>query len=248
VQLTFLLGADRIAIYDFNVHDSIRRLLNHYSTVRCRPDADNKQPCRVDVIPWPLASTMDKGIWYHGQSIAIQDCLYRHMAVSEYVLFSDIDEFVVPHGDGMFVWNDIVDRLWQPEQCAFQFISAFYNPSEGSPDSDWDDDVMNSPRKAHLLTMTSLQRSSEFSMIRTKCLVKPYQIFEAGIHHISKPIWAHLKVNRVERNEAYLHHYRTCSGNMGMNCKGSVEDTTMLRYQQTLEKHVEQSLARLNEL
>jgi hypothetical protein len=83
------------------------------------------------------------------------------------------------------------------------------------------------------MTMKALKRS-DFSTIRTKCMVRPYQVFEAGIHHISKPIWADLDVHKVDPGLAYLHHYRGCVGNMGMNCMGSTDDKTMLRYRDRL--------------
>ena len=61
-------------------------------------------------------------------------------------------------------------------------------------------------------------------------MVRPYEIFEAGIHHISKPIWAHLTVDRVGTEVAVLHHYRKCVALYGMNCAGTVVDLTIRRH------------------
>ena len=170
------------------------------------------------------------------------------MAVSEYILFGDIDEFVVPHGDQMFSLHDVVEHLHRSGQCALQFLSAFFEPTQTpardsrSKYDDWGQLVVPLHDSTDLLSMTVLKRSREFSRVRTKCLVRPYQIFEAGIHHISKPIWASLVVQRVETSVAFLHHYRNCVGNLGMSCAGAVEDTAMLRYKEQLERRVNESL------
>jgi len=101
---------------------------------------------------------------------------------------------------------------------------------------------------ADLLTLRATQRSEHFSDIRTKCMVRPYEIFEAGIHHVSKPIWAHLAVERVDTGAALLHHYRKCVGMYGMNCAGTVvDDTVPRRYADRLARavdHVARQLGR----
>jgi len=227
VQLTLLLGADHIVIYDWNSSQRTRSVLHHYAT-RCRDD----RRCRVDVIDWRLPESVANSIWYNGQSLAIQDCLYRQMASSQYVVFNDIDEFLVPRQ--LANWTQLARTLDRPLSCAFQFLSAFFDP----------DAIKNKPpvegvvrRQLDLLTMRSTERSRHFSTIRTKCMVQPYEIFEAGIHHVSKPIWAHLTVDRVDTEVAFLQHYRKCVAMYGMNCDGTVDDSTVRRYFDDLTRY-----------
>ena len=40
-------------------------------------------------------------IWYHGQLVSNNDCLYRTMALSAFTTFHDIDEFIIPHQQGI---------------------------------------------------------------------------------------------------------------------------------------------------
>ena len=232
VQLTFILGADRVVIYEWNTSAKTHALVQHYAG-RCR---DESWPCRVDVIDWRLPDSVSGNIWYNGQSVAIQDCLYRQMASSRYVVFSDIDEFIVPHG--LANWTDLARTLARPLGVGFQFLSAFFDPSASAPAQPppVDDDVPLT--KPDLMTMRSTQRSRHFSSIRTKCMVRPYEIFEAGIHHISKPIWAHLGVDRVDTQVGFVHHYRKCFDMYGMNCAGVVNDSTVQRYFHQLDKSV----------
>ena len=67
---------------------------------------------------------------YNGQSAAIQDCLYRQMASSRYVVFSDLDEFVVPRH--LANWTELARSLERPLTCGFQFLSAFFDPAQVS--------------------------------------------------------------------------------------------------------------------
>lgn len=150
------------------------------------------------------------------------------MAASRYVVFNDIDEFLVPRANHVANWTDLVTTLDRPLSCGFQFLSAFFDPTAvpaASPPVEG-----HLPTKPDLMTMRSTRRSLHYSSVRTKCMVRPYDVFEAGIHHISKPIWAHLTVDRVNTELALLHHYRTCVAMYGMNCDGTVEDLTIRRY------------------
>jgi len=229
VQLTLLLGADHIVIYDWTTSPNTRRVIGYYAA-RCR---DGRR-CRVDVIDWRLPEKIVDSIWYNGQSLAIQDCLYRQMASSRYVVFNDIDEFLVPHDRQLTNWTQLARSLDSPLRCGFQFLSAFFDPAAApapsKPHPPVKGDLRRPPSVPDLMTMRATSRSQHFSSVRTKCMVRPYEIFEAGIHHISKPIWAHLTVDRVGTEVAVLHHYRKCVALYGMSCAGTVDDLTIRRY------------------
>jgi len=235
IQLTFILGADQIVIYEWNTSPKTHALVQHYAA-RCH---DNQRSCKVDVINWRLPDSVSNNIWYNGQSLAIQDCLYRQMASSRYVVFSDIDEFLLPHKPAN--WTELARTLKRPLSVGFQFQSAFFDPSAlplEQPPVEGEIGAAPSRSKPDLMTMRSIQRSKHFSSIRTKCMVRPYEIFEAGIHHISKPIWAHLSVERVDTEVGFVHHYRKCFDMYGMNCAGVVSDSTIQRYFDQLHRSV----------
>ena len=145
------------------------------------------------------------------------------MATSDWVAFYDVDEFIVPHS--ATYWPEMLLELDKPSRCAFQFQSAFYDPSRAT-------DSFVSQVGLRLNAFGAVTRTSNFVRARTKCMVKPYLIFEKGIHHVSKPIWASLEVVVVEPVVAYLHHYRACSNGMGAVCFGEVEDKCMMRYKE----------------
>ena len=157
------------------------------------------------------------------------------MASSRYVVFSDIDEFLVPHGQ-LADWAQLAAALDRPLSVGYQFLSAFFEPAASTQQLPVKDDVGLPMTKPELMTMQSTQRSRRFSNNRTKCMVQPYKIFEAGIHHVSKPIWAFLTVDRVNTDVGLVHHYRKCFDMYGMNCAGIVDDPTVRRYFDELER------------
>ena len=69
MQLTFLLGADHIVLYEWKTSPTIGAVVQHYAA-RCRRDhSSSSQPhpqqCpRVDVIDWRLPDSIANSIWY----------------------------------------------------------------------------------------------------------------------------------------------------------------------------------------
>jgi len=86
VELTRLLGAEHIVFYISGVSESVRRVLDAYQ-------ADDV----VTTIPWILPAVVAQSVWYNGQLLAANDCLYRTSHAFQYVAFNDVDEFIVPH-------------------------------------------------------------------------------------------------------------------------------------------------------
>lgn len=62
----------------------------------------------MQVVPWPIDQHMNPShgwqpsehggdIHYYGQLTTLNDCVYRHMYQSRYVLLNDIDELIAPY-------------------------------------------------------------------------------------------------------------------------------------------------------
>jgi len=86
LELTLLLGAQHFVFYVSAVSDAVRRVLDVY-------EADDV----VTTIPWVLPPVAAHSVWYNGQLLAANDCLYRTAHAFDYVAFNDVDEFIVPH-------------------------------------------------------------------------------------------------------------------------------------------------------
>ena len=208
MELSALLGANHVTFYDFNIAPQTASLLRYYERVK-----------RVTLIPWGLSNYFDNSVWYHGQLVSILDCLYRNMALTKYLAFNDIDEYMIPYE--YVDWSAMMTSLDDDDKCGYQFNSVFIDPSKQA-------DTYEGPEEyRHLTTLRNTRRSVVRSKVRTKCMLKPQLVFEAGIHHISKPIVAHLQTVRMDLPQALLHHHRACQPNFGMNCHDFIDDAVV---------------------
>lgn len=217
-ELSQILGASHFHFYLQNVSSSIHFILNYYAKLNL-----------VSMTRWELPSiVVGDSIWYHGQLLAIQDCLYKNMARFKYLLFLDLDEFIIPRNT--YNWADMIASIKNKtknanESVGFSFKSAFFDP--------WQ---MPEPSQ-QLSYLQLLERSKEVSNVRTKVMIEADRAFEMGIHHLSKPISEHLTIVRVSPDIAIIHHYRSCimKYEPTMQCKPKIRDTMILKYSKQLQ-------------
>ena len=221
IELSRLLGADHVTFYDYELSSSTLALLEYYSSIE-----------RVTLLPWKLSAHIDLLVWYHAQLVAVSDCLYRNMALSRYVVFMDLDEYIVPYE--FTSWHDMAQALGTNATCAFQVNSVFVDP--------YFQDRVSEPANS-LRTLTNTWRTHVTSRVRTKCIVAPQLVFEAGIHHVSKPVLARYETRRVDYPQALLHHHRLCLSNFNMNCVDMVRDDVLpRRYTSVLQQRYARKL------
>ncbi|VDI66977.1 Hypothetical predicted protein [Mytilus galloprovincialis] len=227
IEFSIILGYKHFTFYSQNVTNETLKILKLY-----------QKEGLVTILDWPLPIQED-WIWYHGQSAAVWDCLYRNMYVFKHVAFLDIDEIIFPRSDETL--PNFIDKTMKSyhEQhseggdiCAIRFQSAYFDPLEDTIISDifdFSDHIEN-----HLVTLNSISRKEDFSTVRTKMIVDPIKIFEIGIHHVSKPMEEHFKVENINPEIAYIHHYRKCQSNFGGRCFGRINDDHARRYRNRL--------------
>ncbi|XP_062578873.1 uncharacterized protein LOC134240813 [Saccostrea cucullata] len=237
IELSRMLGTEHIYFYYNRERRDINRLLQYYSELGI-----------VTHFPWNLTMESHE-IWYHGQSAAIWDCMYRNIRVSELVSFNDIDEFIVPQQTE--TWNSMLpylhtlarDSLSKQEDVAvFRFQSVFFDSNFVNQEPVKNDEFIQ------LLTSNVTMRTSTVSKVRTKMIAYPLRVFELGIHHLSRPIKENFKTVSIPETIALIYHYRTCDWNYGMNCDRIVKDDSMYRYRKELLRRVKNTLNRVDYL
>nr|XP_046269100.1 beta-1,4-galactosyltransferase galt-1-like [Scatophagus argus] len=97
LEMYRLLGVDRVVIYNSSCGPDLDRLLQGYS-----------QEGFVEMVPWPINKFLNPShgwlfsrsggdMHYHGQQATLNECIYRSMERSQYVLLNDIDEIIMPY-------------------------------------------------------------------------------------------------------------------------------------------------------
>uniref|UniRef100_A0A8C6NUA1 Glycosyltransferase family 92 protein n=1 Tax=Nothobranchius furzeri TaxID=105023 RepID=A0A8C6NUA1_NOTFU len=129
-----LLGVNRVVIYNTSCGPDLDRLLQSYA-----------QEGFLEVVPWPIDKHMNPSrgwhfpehggdIHYFGQLTTLNECIYRSMERSRYVLLNDIDEIVMPYKhDNLMSLMDTLQPQ-HPDVGVFQienhiFPKNHYEPS-----------------------------------------------------------------------------------------------------------------------
>lgn len=225
LELGKIQGITHFTLYLYQVKDSMRKILEHY-----------QEKGDVSLIEWTLPSSISsREIWYNGQMLTIQDCLYRNMARSRYLGFMDLDEFIIPVE--FYSLKELIKSYHRrfssiSNISAFSFQSAFFDPKQ-LPDP-----------SQQLKVLQLLKRNSRLSKVRTKLLTVPQNVFELGIHHVSKPIDESKQVIFVDPDIAKIHHYRACIINFepDMTCFKDITDKTILKYSKVLIQNYKDAL------
>ncbi len=222
IEMSRLLGSEHVTFYNMNAPEKLNEVLEYY-----------KLKGVATVIPWPLPKTFNgANLWYNGQMIAIQDCLYRNMALTDFLIFNDLDEHIVPRTHR--TWPELVGAIDRnDEYIAYVFKSSFFDPSR-NPVS-----LTDVEQYGYLTVVRDVMRTAMISRLRDKCIVKPREIFEKGIHHISKPISAASKYFKVNSELGLLHHYRQCLATYGQDCERFVQDTMAWKFAAQLHERVQ---------
>uniref|UniRef100_A0A8C4F889 Glycosyltransferase family 92 protein n=1 Tax=Dicentrarchus labrax TaxID=13489 RepID=A0A8C4F889_DICLA len=97
LEMYRMLGVDRVVIYNTSCGPDLNRLLQSYV-----------QEGFVEMVPWPIDKHLNPSsgwlfskyggdVHYFGQLTTLNECIYRSMDRSRYVLLNDIDEIIMPY-------------------------------------------------------------------------------------------------------------------------------------------------------
>ncbi|KAM9842077.1 uncharacterized protein ACBR49_013551 [Aulostomus maculatus] len=109
LEMYRLLGVDRVVIYKTSCGVELERVLQSYV-----------QEGFVELVPWPidkhltpsygwLFSSSGGDLHYFGQLTTLNECMYRYMEQSRFVLLNDLDEIIMPyqHNNLMSLMNEL---------------------------------------------------------------------------------------------------------------------------------------------
>lgn len=118
IEMHRLLGATRFTFYNHTVGEHVDCLLRRY--------ADEGL---VEVLPWrQLDVASQKEIRTEGIFASLNDCLYRHMFDSQYLLMIDLDELIVPRRQRSLIEmiNSTLNMTSSSRIGAYYFRNAFF--------------------------------------------------------------------------------------------------------------------------
>lgn len=199
IELNKILGASHFVFYKYSINKNVERVLDYYNDKGVELVQWNL-PMQVDT--WPKKNTPVE-IHYFGQLGALNDCLYRNRYKSQYVVFQDLDEFIIPRKHSN--WSQLFATL-PKNKGSYMFRNTFFR-------KDWPDTELNFTGK-HIAqkykSVTLLKQSRESKIFprkhRSKYIVNPQNVEALGIHSVNR--FRGGGEHFVEPGDALMHHYR----------------------------------------
>lgn len=120
IEMYKLLGVQRVVIYNTSSGSDLSKLLHLY-----------EKEGILEIVPWPIDqflnpsagwdSSVHKGdLHYYGQLVTLNECVYRYMHQSKYVLLNDIDEIIMPYKHANLPL--LMEALQQEQNLATVFL------------------------------------------------------------------------------------------------------------------------------
>ncbi|XP_013067713.2 beta-1,4-galactosyltransferase galt-1-like [Biomphalaria glabrata] len=220
LEFCWILGANKVFLYIHDLPTDFIHTLSFYLKDKTH---------LFEILHWDLPANIRQKsyqvIWNNGQILAVQHCLYQNMANFDWLLFLDIDEMLIPKS--VYNWQDLLPTVLKGSDdnvAALSFESAFFS---------WDfDSQVSSPIKY----LRHLHRTKRTTVLHSKLLIQAKNVFEVGIHHLSRAVTDSMRVIRVPAEVALLHHYRACiqSDTEWIQCDLVIQDTSALKYETQL--------------
>lgn len=184
VELNRLLGVDHFVFYITSVGPNCLEILKYYR------GQGIATLVHWNILDYVRANDVD----YFAQQSAINDCTYRMKTVTDLLMVTDLDEFVIPQKKDDMTIDDMLVRLPDAAQYIFRHIAFAV---EKQPDE----------YTAHLITQenTILAGCIKAAGDRSKLIFKPTAVTSMGVHDT----WSsHEDKHVVDPEIGLLHHYR----------------------------------------
>lgn len=166
---------------------------------------------------------------YFGQTLSINECAYRNLYRVKYLVYADLDEFIVPRKS--LGWGTMMKKIENMQYGTFVFRHAFFfaNNNETVFDANVNDAYFHcngSHRMEFPKFLTHVVRSRKVypSRLKSKFITKPLYSSVVGVHEMFKHNEDHVTSFVVPTNYALLHHYRTFMGGLHPISKSVIRD------------------------
>lgn len=226
IELNRILGAEHFVFYNYSTNSNVNHVLEYYKKMGIVEVLEWNLPMKVDT--WPKKKNEPVEIHYFAQLAALNDCLYRNMYVSKYIVFQDLDEFIIPRKQ--LTWIEMLQNL-PKGRAAYMFRCTFFRKEW--PDTETNFSGKNSAKQYKMNTLLKQSRESKIlgRSHRAKYIVDPTKIDTVGIHNI----WRFRSGNSahfVDPEFARMHHYRNWL-NPG-DSKNGIQDDRIMAYKDKL--------------
>ncbi|XP_075041996.1 beta-1,4-galactosyltransferase galt-1-like [Mixophyes fleayi] len=242
MEMYQILGAHRVMIYLNNCSSQVEKVMQYYIAEGV-----------LEVIPWPiqrylrpdhawLYSANGKDIGYYGQLATLNDCIYRNMYRTKFVVLNDIDEIILPFKHQ--TWDSMVESLQQqnPRVGIFLFENHIF-PQTVATDRNFSNiSSWKSLPGFNILQYVHREPDRVDYFNARKMIVDARKVIQTSVHSVLKHIGGFTK---VPVKTALVYH---CRGSLQkkINKTSLIEDKTIWRYNASLIRNVNKVLSQID--
>lgn len=236
LEMYRILGAQKVFIYKSDCSPVLQRVLDYYVAEGF-----------IEVIAWDIQHylnvsrswlpSLDPGdLHYYGQITTLNDCVYRNMPESRYVVLNDIDEVVVPilHRD----WVEMMDTLSSAHLGVESFFveNSVFRTSVTGDTGEFN--LWGQVPGVNILQHVHREPYRRFTFSACKMIVNPRAVVWTSVHRVPWRVGASMW---VPSSVARLHHCRK-DDDMKVREKDLIRDTTIWKYSSSLIRNVNRVL------
>jgi len=256
IEVLTTLGADKIFLYNLEVHPNVTKVLDYYSAkgmVDVTPiSLPGYQPNLPVLQHMYLKSKLNNK--RQNELIPYNDCLYRNMYRYEYIALLDIDEVIMPikHNN----WADMMEeavksslKVKNETRASWNFRNVYF--MDEMLDIHEPEHFKDIPPYLHM--MQHVYRSANYTKPGqyVKCFHNPEKALILHNHFPLGCLGGVCTSYPVDTSLAHLQHYRQdCVSTLKKSCKNdfksaSVKDTTIWRWKDVVIGKTTEALQKL---
>ncbi|XP_036927738.1 uncharacterized protein LOC119004695 [Acanthopagrus latus] len=186
LEMYRLLGVNRVVIYKTSCGPDLDRLLQSYS-----------QEGFVEIVPWPIDQHLNPSrgwlfsehggdVHYFGQLTTLNECVYRSMHRSRYVLLNDIDEIVMPYQhDNLQALMDVLQKQ-HPDTGVFLIENHIFPKTHFEPSGRFHLRQWNKVAGVNILEHIYREEPARNIYHPYKLIVQPRMVEQTSVHEVLK--------------------------------------------------------------
>ncbi|GIY70779.1 hypothetical protein CDAR_73461 [Caerostris darwini] len=252
MELQFLLGADRIAVYKYHLHPRTLKMLQTYEIQRRVTIIEHTLPGLNPKNAQDLGEILTRDVWQkrRHEMLVYNDCFYKHIKSHKYVVNIDLDESIIPLKHQ--TWMTLLEYVRTQNSKILNSASVSV-PNVYFFENFADESNASVPKYFNMLR--HLRRSANFTPpgFAQKSFFPTQYALTVANHYALKALHPSIRTNTIiNKNRAQMHHYRaSCPPKMEKEChenymKYQTRDPTLLRFKDKLIENVFLKIKELN--
>ncbi|CAB3378114.1 Hypothetical predicted protein [Cloeon dipterum] len=241
IEMHKILGADKIFIYELQVHPNTTRVLDYYKAQGLVEVTKLALPGSAPNVPDLMALYMSErtfGIQCPLELIQYTDCLLKNMNLFEFIVAVDVDEVILPLK--VDNWYDLIYKVAIPKhKKRTEGIASFVARNVHFMDDtdEYQDWTQGIPKYMHMLQNVHRNASHMEIGDSIKCFHNTDYVLALHNHYARHCLGNYCPDVDFDLEDAHLQHY--CLGRKKSECqrkrgKDLVEDTSIWRFKDKL--------------